>query len=128
VVNWYDANRRGVGPEQLVLPHAGSDAAATLQETLSRFALQVRQVDAQHWWVGSEVTYDRLPILIWTSPLGDSRDTFTRRLATVMSGASRDTFRLTIDEESDRALLLLPRYIAGQLAKIAPPSTIDAGR
>jgi hypothetical protein len=86
---------------------------------LSDFRLQVRQVDDQHWWVGSEATYDRLPVVLWTSPLGETRGTFTRQITSIMSGASRDAFRMAMDGESDRALLLLPRYIVRQLPRIA---------
>ena len=118
--NWYDANRRGATPERLVLPHAGPDAGSTIEGVLKTYGLQVRQTDAGHWWVGSEATYDRLPILVWTPPLGDARDLFVQRIEKIMAGASSNVFRLAIDEESDRALLLLPRYIVRQLPTIAP--------
>jgi hypothetical protein len=119
VVNWYDANRRGLAPEKLVIPFAETDAATTLEATLSSFAMQVRQVDAKHWWVGSESTYDHLPVVVWTSPLGNSRDIFNQRITDVMAANPGDVFRSTIDQDSDRALLLLPRYIVRQLPKIA---------
>ncbi len=118
VVNWHDANRKGLAPEQLVIPFSQTDAATTLDGTLSPFNLQVRQVDAAHWWVGSESTYDHLPVVVWTSPLGNSRDKFKQRIAAVMAANPNDVFQSTIDDESDRALLLLPRYIVRQLAKI----------
>lgn len=118
--NWYDANRKGAAPERLVLPHAGPDAGTTLDNLLSPMGLQVRQPDANHWWVGTEATYDRLPIVVWTPPLGDSRDNFVRRIQGIMASSPNDVFRLTVDEESDRALLLLPRYIVRQLPTIAP--------
>jgi hypothetical protein len=119
VVNWYDASRRAA-PEVLVLPHAGATAAITLQRTLAPFKLQVRAVDDQHWWVGTEATYDRLTAVVWTAPLGDSRDRFTQNIHAIMKGATRDTFRFTVDDQSDRALMLLPRYIVRQLPKIEP--------
>ena len=37
----------------------------------------------------------------------------------MMDGASRDAFRVTVDPQSDRALILLPRFIVRQLAKLA---------
>ncbi|MGI9470070.1 MAG: hypothetical protein ACR2NZ_00970 [Rubripirellula sp.] len=118
--NWYDANRRGAVPERLVLPHAGPDAAITLERLLTSFGLQARQTDTGHWWVGTEATYDRLPIVVWTPPLGDSRELFVQRIQKIMAGAPGDVFRLTFDTESDRALMLLPRYIVRQLPTIAP--------
>ena len=118
VVNWHDLNRRNVAPQSLLLPHPGGDAATTLELSLERFSIQVRQVDPQHWWVGSEHTYDQLPVVVWTSPLGEFRKAFELRLSTVMAAHPGKPFRMTFDDESGRALLLLPRYIVRQLAKL----------
>lgn len=120
VVNWYDANRRGLTPEKLLIPFAQVDAATTLERELSTFGIQVRQVDDQHWWVGSESTYDHLPVVVWTTSLGNSRDTFSQRIGAVMASNPSDVFLSAIDDDSDRAILLLPRYIVRQLPKIAP--------
>ncbi len=120
VVNWYDGNRRGAAPAYLVFPHVRVDAATTLEKTLEPFSLQARRVDSKHWWVGSEATYDRLPVVVWTPKLGEARETFTQRMNSIMAGASRDAYRLTVDEHSGGALMLLPRYIVRQLPKIAP--------
>ncbi len=118
LVNWFDAGRRRVSPEQLVMPYAGVDAGSMLTQTLAPFEMQVRQVDAMHWWVGTAATYDRLPMLVWSPPLGEGRQDFIHRLNTVMAGAPRETYRLAIDAQSDRGLLLLPRFIVRQLEKI----------
>lgn len=108
VVNWYDANRRAAAPERLVFPHTRDDAATTLNQTLSPFNLQVRKVDDQHWWVGTEATYDRLTSVVWTPPLGESREAFVRSINSIMKGASRDVFRLTMDQESGRCCCYCP--------------------
>lgn len=120
VFNWHDAVRRGAPPERLVLPHAEANAGNTLGTALLPLGLQVRQVDPKHWWVGTEATYDRLPILVWTPPLGDSRDAFVERINKVMAGASPQNYRLAIDDTSGRALMLLPRFIVRQLPTITP--------
>jgi hypothetical protein len=120
VVNWYDANRKGAAPNRLVFPKVDVDAGTTLDRTLGPFGIQVRSVDATHWWVGSEATYDRLPVVVWTQPLGDGRDAFSRRIDAIMAGVPRDRFRMTIDQQTGRALLLLPRFIVRQLPKISP--------
>lgn len=120
VVNWYDGNRKGMAPNRLVFPKVRADVGTTLDAVFNKFDIQVRQVDANHWWVGNEATYDRLPVVVWTEPLGDSRDTFTQRIDAIMVNMPRDRFRMTIDEETGRALLLLPRFIVRQLPKIAP--------
>jgi len=120
VFNWHDAVRRGAPPEHLLLPHKEDNAGSTLGSTLSPLGLQVRQVDTRHWWVGTEATYDRLPIFVWTPPLGQARAGFVERLKKVMAGSLPVQFRLAIDETSDRALMLLPRFVVRQLPTIMP--------
>lgn len=119
IVNWYDAQRRGASPELVMIPHAKEDAGAMLGDALKKFPLQTRRVDAKHWWVGTEPTYDRLTAVVWTPPLGDSKNEFLKQIDTIMQGASADTYRLAYDQVSDRALMLLPRFIVRQLPKIA---------
>ncbi len=116
VVQWNDAVRRRLSPVRILIPHAGEDAASMMHRVLSDFDLQVRQVDSKRWWIGAPSTYDRAPIVVWTKPLGVGADSFKKRVASVMT--ERDAFRITIDPVSDRALMLLPRYVAEQLPKI----------
>jgi len=120
VFNWLDAVRRGVRPEHLLLPHKEENAGSTLGNTLAPLGLQVRQVDLKHWWVGTEATYDRLPIFVWTPALGETRAGFLEQMNKVMAGSSPRQFRLAIDDTSDRALMLLPRFIVRQLPTIIP--------
>ncbi len=116
LVQWSDATRRNLSPAQLVLPHVGEDAASMLGKVVVNYGLQVRRVDSNRWWIGAAATYDRAPVVIWTKPLGDKSELFKRRLTSVMTG--QDAFRITMDPPSDRAILLLPRYIVRQLPKI----------
>ncbi|TWU40750.1 hypothetical protein [Novipirellula artificiosorum] len=117
VVNWFDANRRRMSPEQLTLPYTKDDAGEMLRRTLLPFEVQVRRVDAGHWWVGTEASYDRLSVIAWSRPLGDHRDAFLQHIGQTMGGASSDVFRVVYDAQSDRALMMMPRYIARQLPK-----------
>ena len=121
IVNWRDAVRRRMSPEQLVLPYAGDDAATMLSKTLAPFEMQARQVSPGYWWVGTEATYDRLPVVVWTQPLGQDRDAFLRRLEVAMQMAPQSGFRVAYDEVSDRALMLLPRFILRQLDEVRSP-------
>ena len=116
VVHWIDAIRRQLSPTELLIPHAGSDAATMLDELLVDRGLQVRQADQHRWWIGTASTYDRAKVVVWTKPLGAEADTLQRRIANVMAG--RDSFRVAIDPESRRAIMMLPRYIVRQLPKI----------
>ena len=120
VFNWQDTVRRGAPPERLLLPHKQENAGSTLGGTLLPLGLQVRQVDLKHWWVGTKATYDRLPVFVWTPPLGQARAEFMERMDKVMAGSSPLQYRLAIDETSDRALMLLPRFIVRQLPTVIP--------
>jgi len=120
IFNWQDAVRRGAPPEHLLMPHKERDAGSTLQNTLAPLGLQVRQVDSKHWWVGTEATYDRLPIFVWTPPLGQARADFVARMNKVMAGLSPLQSRFAVDDTSDRALMLLPRFIVRQLPTLIP--------
>ena len=120
LINWYDANRRGVRPTRLVMPYVQSgNVAAMLASVLAPMSLQTRKVDAHHWWVGSEATYDRLPVFIASQKLGDGRELFVSRIEAILAKDGGDMHRLAYDPVSDRLLMLLPRYVARQLTKVA---------
>ena len=119
LVNWHDANRRGMRPQRLVMPHSQGNVGAMLSQTLMPWSLQVRAVDPSHWWVGSVATYDRLPVLVQTEPLGHHREDYAQQMVNIMGNASRDVYRTAYDPVSDRMLLLLPRFVARQLPKVS---------
>ncbi|WP_197169201.1 hypothetical protein [Novipirellula galeiformis] len=118
LVNWFDASRRRLSPEQIMMPYVQDDAGTMLSNTLRPFEMQVRRVDEHHWWVGTEATYDRLMVVVWSEPLGDQRGAFMKQITELMSGQSKDVFRIAYDQVSDRVMMLLPRYIVRQLPKI----------
>ncbi|WP_442509786.1 hypothetical protein SH528x_001384 [Novipirellula sp. SH528] len=120
LVNWFDANRRRLSPEQLVMPYVNDDAGAMLNTALQPFEMQVRRVDEHHLWVGTEATYDRLLLVVWSEPVGDQRDTYMQKVSTAMAGRGEQGFRITHDAVSDRVIMLVPRYIARQLPTIDP--------
>lgn len=120
VVNWFDAGRRATAPQHLLLPHVHQDAGTTLEEALTPLGLQARSTTEGDWWVGSESTYDRLNAIVWTEPLGESRESFEQRLNRTMQNAGQENYRMVVDHQSDRGLIMMPRYIVRQLEKIAP--------
>ncbi len=117
-VNWHDANRRRMSPVQLTMPFTGHDAGTVLAKELRPFALQAHRVDDQHWWVGSEATYDRFPVVVWTEPLGADQGVFSQRIANAVATTGSEIFRISIDPDTGRALLLLPRFLVRQMPKI----------
>ncbi|TWU44087.1 hypothetical protein Q31b_16220 [Novipirellula aureliae] len=118
VVNWFDANRRRLSPEQLMMPYAKDNAGEVFRRLLDPFEVQVRVVDEKHWWVGTDASYDRLSTLVWTEPLGEGRDKRLARIKATMAGATADTFRILYDPKSDRAMMMLPRFVVRQMPKI----------
>lgn len=118
LINWMDASRRGLRATRLIMPLPQESASSWMTSILSRFSLQVRQVDNRHWWIGSEATYDRLPVLVMTPKLGASRDTFDTQVQRMIQKAGPGVYRSTHDPVSDRTMLLLPRFFARQLSKV----------
>ena len=116
-VNWFDANRRKLSPEQLVMPHMNASAGKVMADMLQPFEMQVRRVDDSHWWLGTEATYDQFPVIVWTPPLGSDKAIFVQR---IVNAASKNNakFKITIDPDSGSALMLLPRFIVRQMPKI----------
>jgi len=121
LVNWNDLVRRGIGPETRLLPEVKNDAAGTLHRALSPWRLQVRDAGGGYWWVGSEATYDRLPMYVWTEPLGDQRTIVEQRIESVRTTNTGNQVQAAYDPVSDRVLLRAPRYLARQLAQILVP-------
>ena len=125
-VNWIDASRRKMSPEQLVMPYMGASdqpggkpkVGVVLENVLDPFQLHVRQVDTKHWWVGTQASYDLFPVLVWTPPLGNQQAGFTTRINQAMAAQPNFPFRMSVDPITGRALLLIPRFIVRQLPKI----------
>ena len=126
-VYWVDANRRGMSPQQLTMPFikppaAGnakaSDAGAVLGDALKPFGLHIRQVDSQHWWVGTEATYDRFPVLVWTPPLGAGQAAFNARVDQALNGIENFQRHMAVDPDTGSTIILLPRFVVRQIPKL----------
>ena len=117
LVNWYDANRRGMRPTRLVMPRSDGNASEMMSRVLTPLSLQVRAVDAKHWWVGSGATYDRLPVLVQSEPLAEKREAYQRQLERIRGTAAPDVFRSVYDPVSDRMLMLVPRSCMTRFTK-----------
>ncbi|WP_230270412.1 hypothetical protein [Rhodopirellula halodulae] len=125
VVNWNDAQRRRLSPGQLVMAYAGLPedqvtAGQMLRRTLQPMGMHVRMVDAEHWWVGTPATYDRLPIVVHSEPLGPRRDDVLNRIreSARLLGAG---LAIEHDPVSDCFLAVMPRFLYRQLPKIIGP-------
>ena len=125
LINWEDLAARRVHPEHVFLPHSAATAADTIDEVFTSLGLGARQVDPKHWWIGQNSTYDRLPVVTWTEPLSEAsaaeKSQIQERLNQVISP---ENYRLAIDESTQRAFLVLPRYLAAQLPKFLQGLTV----
>ncbi|MCM2374785.1 hypothetical protein [Aporhodopirellula aestuarii] len=120
LVNWDDARQRRLTPGQLVLPYADQPAGEMLAKTLAPMGLQTRVADDSHWWVGTQATYDRMPLLVIGDELGPQRDQIMQRINE--AAARTDTLILIKhDPVSDRYLSLMPRFLYRQLPAILKP-------
>nr|WP_233214698.1 hypothetical protein [Rhodopirellula bahusiensis] len=125
IINWTDAQRRRLSPGQLVMAYAGEagnevTAGDMLGRTLDPIGLQIREVDSSHWWVGTSATYDRLPVVVRSEPLGPRRDDVLNRIresARLVGGG----LAIEHDPVSDGFLAVMPRFLYRQLPKIIGP-------
>ncbi len=117
VINWFDGVQFRMSPKQLTLPHA-QEAGDVLKAVLDPFKLQVRQVDTDFWWVSTAATYDRFPVVVWTEPLGANPEQKLKEIVSLVLKSEKAISNVAIDPSSNRALLLLPRYIVRQLPKL----------
>ncbi|MEM6776743.1 MAG: hypothetical protein AAF670_03735 [Planctomycetota bacterium] len=113
VINWNDAQRRKLSPAQLVMPYAGEPAGEMLTRTLNPIGLQIRRVDDRHWWVGTEATYDQLPIIVLGDALGPDRDLVTEALFQAAASAGTQIV-IEHDPVSGGYLAVMPRFFYRQ--------------
>ncbi|KLU04801.1 putative transmembrane protein [Rhodopirellula islandica] len=125
IINWTDAQRRRLSPGQLVMAYVGEPgnevtAGKMLNRTLDPMGLQIREVDSSHWWVGTSATYDRLPVVVRSEPLGPRRDDVLHR---IHESARLVGVGLAIEHDpvSDGFLAVMPRFLYRQLPKIIGP-------
>lgn len=120
VVNWQDARDRRISPGQLVMPFAGDPAGTMLRKTLRPMGLNTRQASQGIWWVGTDATYDRMPLLVIGDPLGPQRDAILQRIGEAAGQAATELL-MQHDPVSDRYLALMPRFLYRQLPSILKP-------
>ncbi len=82
--------------------------------------LQTRAADAEHWWVGTAATYDRMPLLVIGDELGPRREEILGRIREAAQRADTLVF-IEHDPVSDRYLSMMPRFLYRQLPSILRP-------
>ena len=120
-VNWNDALPQGLDPGILLMPHIAADETAgqTLKKMLSPIELQTRIVDGKHWWIGSQATFDRLPVIFWIK--SDDPQAVAGRIQQVIIGARLQEAVIAgvaVDPSTGHCLAVLPRYLLRQLPRL----------
>jgi hypothetical protein len=125
LVNWMDFTKCGIGPATRVFPDVFREPPRAIARTLAAKGATVRRMDDQFLWVGNEATYDRLPILVWSEPLGEHRLDFENRLQVITAKLPINESRYTYDPISDRALIMVPRFIRSQITELLSPVAVN---
>ncbi|MCO8123273.1 hypothetical protein NHH03_16105 [Stieleria sp. TO1_6] len=123
-INWQDAFVQGVSATDKMMPHTGPDvtAAAVMDQLLTPSGLHVRAVDRDHWWIGSDASFDRFPVVVWFDGAGDPQRT-QAVIEQMLAGTSDQTISIgavAIEPVSNRCIAVLPRYLLRQLPRLLP--------
>ncbi|WP_372897456.1 hypothetical protein [Stieleria sp.] len=121
-VNWQDAARRDLNPTDKRMSRTGEgvSAAATMKQLLEPEDMLARVVDAEHWWIGSDASLDRFPVVIWFDDAAGSQET-QQRVGMVLQGAAVNEQiigAVAVDPKSQKCVAILPRFLLRQLPRM----------
>lgn len=114
-VYWPDMLEREWTASHLVFPDSTLQPSTLIQRTLAPVHCNVRVIDEQYGWVGTDATYDRLPVVVYATELGDGRASLIGKLQQAAAVVGPEAVRWTPDPVSDGMLMVLPRFVAKQL-------------
>ncbi|MEM6470336.1 MAG: hypothetical protein AAF802_12340 [Planctomycetota bacterium] len=119
-VNWSDAAKSGLRPIDHKMPHTGPDVpiAQAVDQLLEGSYLQARHVDDGSWWVGSQATYDRFPVIVWLGEDAKSDSERTRQLIRSMIEGAGAEGSVTVDATSGQCIAILPRFLVRQVPRL----------
>ena len=121
-INWQDVAMQDLSPTDDFLPDTGegSSAASAVRSVLEPQKLHVRVVDSGHWWVGSQASFDRFPVVVWFAKADDPA-AMSQRVGKILQGAAVNEDLLgavTVDEVSNKCIAIMPRYLLRQLPRL----------
>ena len=117
MIHWDDLTRRDHPPGEMIFPDVEPDPATVLARTLQPLGVRARDLGDGYRWVGTDATYDRLPIVRGSPPLGANRPSHRRRFDAAVANLPPGTYAYAYDAVSDRAFTRLPRFIDRQWRK-----------
>ncbi|MCS7471125.1 hypothetical protein NZK35_31090 [Stieleria sp. ICT_E10.1] len=121
-VNWQDAARRDLKPTDKRMPRTGEgvSAADAMKQLLEPEDMLARVVDAEHWWIGSDASLDRFPVVIWFDDDAAAEET-QQRVGMVLQGAAVNEQiigAVAVDPKSQKCVAVLPRFLLRQLPRM----------
>ncbi|KAA5540662.1 hypothetical protein FYK55_19915 [Roseiconus nitratireducens] len=126
-VNWQDLAFQQRGPTDKVMPRTGDtvSAADAFDQAFEHTSLRVRTVDDGHWWVGSDASFDRFPVVVWFPQAADPAR-MAGQIGAILQQAGTEqgpVGGVTIDPASGRCIAVIPRFLLRQLPRLlqTPP-------
>jgi hypothetical protein len=121
-VNWRDGTNANLMPNESKMPRTGDDvsAAEALAQLLQPAELQVRVVDRTHWWIGSQASFDRFPVVVWFDRQQDA-ETTRSRVQAILDGAAaggEPIGSVAVEPVSGTCLAVMPRFLLRQMPRL----------
>lgn len=125
-INWDDGAKKDLQPTEKLLPRTGEgvSAAVALRQILQPAGLHVRVVDPRHWWIGSQASFDRFPVVVWFAE-SENGTSVAKQLELILRGvAINDNIigTVAVDPATQTCVAILPRYLMRQLPRLLEES------
>ena len=121
-IRWQDAALSQLTPIDKQMPHTGDDVSAEqmLAQVLEPHGLVARIVDEGHWWIGSQASFDRFPVVVWFPDSAQDPKKRVDRINAILASAGDDASVgvVTVDPASGWCLAVLPRYLLRQVPRV----------
>ena len=113
--HWDDFLKKQWSAGTTVFPDPALDPPTVIARTLSPVRCDARRMPGGWLWIGSDATYDRLPVVVYAAGLGGRRAGLVDQLRQSIAAVG-EVVRWTVDEPSDGVIAVCPRFVARQLS------------
>lgn len=118
VFDWSSSWEHGLTPANRVLPwYGGRKVSQVVDEILEPYGMVLRDAGYGVWWVGTEVAYQAMPVVLIVSPGERDVDTVVAQVAAA-AGVSSETGPIWHDEVSGKVIAYIPRYVVRELPRV----------
>jgi hypothetical protein len=120
VFTWSDLWQHGLTPESLAMPWTDQvPGEEVLQQILRSYALQVRAMSEDLWWVGSQALYDRDRAVGLLQLPPEAGERVKRQLAQALGEENPEALSVAYDPAGGCLVAQLPRFLLRQLPALA---------